>query len=49
MNIYFSNFSNVDLKNETSQGADYSDCRQEHAHFVHRYDELTRYSPEEDP
>lgn len=24
MNIYFSNFANVDLKNETSEGADYS-------------------------
>lgn len=24
MNIYFSNFTNVDLKNETTQGADYT-------------------------
>lgn len=38
MNIYFSNFSNVDLKNETSQGADYSESEREHTHFVHRYD-----------
>lgn len=24
MNIYYSNFSNVDLKNETSEGADFT-------------------------
>lgn len=24
MNIYYSNFANVDLKNETSQGADFT-------------------------
>lgn len=24
MNIYYSNFSNVDLKNETTEGADFS-------------------------
>jgi hypothetical protein len=48
MNIYFSNFSNVDLKNETSEGADYSYEEEERSHFLQRYDILTRSSPEED-
>ncbi len=48
MNIYFSNFNNVDLKNETSQGADYSESDRENSFFIHRYDELTKSSPEED-
>lgn len=38
----------MDLKNETSQGADYSESERENYLFVHRYDELTRSSPEED-
>ena len=48
MNIYFSNFANVDLKNETSEGADYSSEKQLHNNFIQRYDLLTRSSPEED-
>ena len=38
MNIYFSNFNNVDLKNETTQGADYT--MQEE--YMKRFDQISR-------
>lgn len=47
MNIYFSNFRNVDLKNETTEGIDYSEAEKETEYFLSRYDELTKASPEE--
>jgi hypothetical protein len=48
MNIYFSNFTNVDLKNETSEGADYSSEKEVHENFMQKYDLLTKSSPESD-
>lgn len=48
MNIYFSAFSNVDLKTDNSEGAEYFLDETNNADFVVRYDQLTKSSPEED-
>lgn len=42
MNIYFSNFSNVDLKNETSEGADFTMQEEMRNEYVRRFDNLSR-------
>ena len=48
MNLYYSAFSNVDLKTQTSEGAEYSFDEPTNADFMVRYDQLTKSSPEED-
>lgn len=40
MNIYYSNFSNVDLKNETTEGADFSIEEQMKNEYCQRFDHL---------
>ena len=47
MNIHFSNFNNVDLKNETTQGADFSMQEEIRNDYVRRFDTLTRSYQEE--
>lgn len=42
MNIYFSNFSNVDLKNETTEGADFTIEEQMKDEYCRRFDHLAR-------
>ena len=41
MSIYYSNFTNVDLKNETSEGADFSFQEEVKNEFVRGYDYLS--------
>ena len=42
MNIYYSNFANVDLKNDTSEGADFSVHEEMKNEFVRGFDNLSR-------
>lgn len=42
MNIYYSNFANVDLKNETSQGADFTLQEEMRNEYLRRFDNLTQ-------
>lgn len=42
MNIYYSNFANVDLKNETSEGADFTLQEEMRMDYMRRFDTLTR-------
>ena len=42
MNIYFSNFSNVDLKNDTSEGADYTMEEEMRNEYIRRFDQISR-------
>ena len=42
MNIYFSNFNNVDLKNETTQGADYTMQEEMKNEYMKRFDQISR-------
>lgn len=42
MNIYYSNFANVDLKNETSEGADFTLQEEIKNDYLRRFDTLTR-------
>lgn len=42
MNIYYSNFSNVDLKNETSEGADFTMQEEMRNDYIRRFDNLSR-------
>jgi hypothetical protein len=42
MNIYYSNFANVDLKNETSEGADFTMQEEMRNEYLMRFDTLTR-------
>lgn len=42
MNIYYSNFANVDLKNETSEGADFTLQEEMRNDYLRRFDTLTR-------
>lgn len=42
MNIYFSNFSNVDLKNDTSEGADYTMQEEMRNEYIRRFDQISR-------
>lgn len=46
MNIYYSAFTNVDLKNQSSEGAEYPFDEPHNSEFVVRYDQLTKSSPE---
>jgi hypothetical protein len=48
MNIYFSNFSNVDLKNETSEGADFTLVEEMRNEYLKKFDQMSRsYQSEE--
>jgi hypothetical protein len=42
MNIYYSNFTNVDLKNETSEGADFTTQEEMRNDYMRRFDTLAR-------
>lgn len=42
MNIYFSNFSNVDLRHETTEGADFALREEIKNYFTSTYDSLSR-------
>ena len=42
MNIYFSNFSNVDLKNATSEGADFREVEEIKNEYVRKFDQMSR-------
>jgi hypothetical protein len=44
MNIYFSNFNNVDLKHESTEGADYEAIEERTSTFVQNFDNLTKSS-----
>lgn len=44
MNIYFSNFRNVDLRHESSHGADYEMIEEKKNNFVQTYDHLSKSS-----
>lgn len=44
MNIYFSNFTNVDLKHESSEGADYEMNEEKSNSFIQNFDTLTKSS-----
>ena len=44
MNIYYSNFINVDLKHETSEGMDYDQEEKEKRSFVEKFDQLSKGS-----
>jgi len=46
MNIYFSNFNNVDLKHVSSKGADYEMIEENKNIFVQNFDNLTKSSHE---
>lgn len=46
MNIYFSNFNNVDLKHESSEGADFEEIEEKNNHFIQNFDSLTKSSQE---
>ena len=39
---YFSNFSNVDLKNDTSEGADYTMEEEMRNEYIRRFDQISR-------
>lgn len=48
MNIYFSNFANVDLKNATSEGADFTVVEEMKNEYVRKFDQMSRsYQSEE--
>ena len=44
MNIYFSNFNNVDLKHESTLGADYESIDENKSKFLENFDILTKSS-----
>jgi hypothetical protein len=46
MNIYFSNFNNVDLKHESTEGADYEVIQEKQNTFIRGFDNLTKSSQE---
>jgi hypothetical protein len=44
MNIYFSNFNNVDLRHESSEGVDFEEIEEKNNHFIQNFDNLTKSS-----
>ena len=46
MNIYFSNFINVDLKHMSSEGAEYEGIKEKSNDFIQNFDNLTKSSQE---
>ena len=48
MNIYYSNFDNVDLKHNTSEGKNYSEEGSDELSFAEKFDELSRKGEQRD-